>query len=61
MISAWAPRVDGYFIKDLPEVLLEKGDLDKDVAVMTGYVSQEIAADLGTAVPSSFLTMCVLR
>ena len=48
MISAWAPRVDGYFIKDLPEVLLERGDYHKNVTVMTGYVPQELSEDLGT-------------
>ena len=47
MIGTFAPRVDGYFINDLPEVLLEKGDFNKDVAVMTGYVPQELAAELG--------------
>ena len=47
MIAAFAPRVDGYFIKDLPEVLLQKGDFNKDVTVMTGYVSHELSTDLG--------------
>ena len=53
MISTWAPRVDGYFIKDLPEVLLSKGDYNKNVTVMSGYVPQELAEDLGK-VPESF-------
>ena len=47
MISTWAPRVDGHFIKDLPEVLLDQGDYHNNVTVMSGYVPEELAEDLG--------------
>lgn len=48
MIATFAPRVDGYYITDLPEVLLQRGDYIKHVNVMTGYVPQELSEDLGT-------------
>ena len=59
MISTWAPRVDGHFIKDLPEVLLDQGDYHNNVTVMSGYVPEELAEDLGNVAdkPTSRATL----
>lgn len=47
MIATFAPRVDGYYITDLPEVLLERNDYLTNVDVMTGFLPQEFSEDLG--------------
>ncbi|KAL3880519.1 hypothetical protein ACJMK2_032753 [Sinanodonta woodiana] len=47
MISAFAPRVDDDYIKDLPENLLTKHEFLKDVHFMSGFLPQELAEDLG--------------
>ncbi|KAH3841426.1 acetylcholinesterase-like [Dreissena polymorpha] len=46
MIAAFAPRVDGFYLKELPEVLLAKRDYLRHVNVMTGYVPQVVSEDL---------------
>ncbi|XP_062569229.1 neuroligin-3-like isoform X2 [Saccostrea cucullata] len=50
MIAAFAPRVDGYFIHDVPENLLRKGDFNQNIQVMTGFVPNESADEI----PDSF-------
>jgi hypothetical protein len=47
MISAFAPRVDGYYIHDLPEVLLARGEYIRYVNVFNGFVPNEVAEDFG--------------
>ena len=37
----YAPRVDGYFLHDVPENLLKKGLFHRNVRVMTGFVHDE--------------------
>ncbi|XP_061188779.1 acetylcholinesterase-like [Saccostrea echinata] len=46
MIAAFAPRVDGYFIHDVPENLLDKGNFNKNIRVMTGFVPNESADEI---------------
>ncbi|KAK3084982.1 hypothetical protein FSP39_022366 [Pinctada imbricata] len=48
MIAAFAPRVDGYFITDLPENLLHKGDYNHNISVLTGFVPNESADEIPT-------------
>lgn len=40
--SAWAPRVDGYFIKAVPEELLDAGDFNA-VPLLSGTVPDEVS------------------
>ena len=40
--SAFIPRVDGYYITDIPENLLSRGEFHSDVALMTGTVPDEM-------------------
>ncbi|KAL4229722.1 Carboxylesterase 5A [Mactra antiquata] len=44
MISIFAPRVDGHFIHDLPEKLLEQGQYSR-VNILNGFVPDEVAED----------------
>ncbi|XP_060605960.1 acetylcholinesterase-like [Ruditapes philippinarum] len=45
MISAFAPRVDGYYIHDLPEVLLARGEYIRYVNVLNGFLPDEVSED----------------
>ncbi|XP_045206732.2 putative inactive carboxylesterase 4 [Mercenaria mercenaria] len=45
MISTFAPRVDGFYIHDLPEVLLERGDYLHHINVMNGFLPNEVSED----------------
>ncbi|XP_065932536.1 neuroligin-4, Y-linked isoform X2 [Magallana gigas] len=38
---AFAPRVDGYFLHDVPENLLKRGEFHNNIRVMTGFVDDE--------------------
>lgn len=46
MIAAFAPRVDGYFLHDTPEKLLQRGVFNQNVNVMTGFVPNESADEI---------------
>lgn len=46
MIAAFAPRVDGYFLHDVPENLILRGEYNHEVRVMTGYVPNESADEI---------------
>lgn len=45
MISTFAPRVDGYYIHDLPEVLLERRNYLHSINTMTGFLPNEVSED----------------
>ncbi|XP_052796747.1 acetylcholinesterase-like isoform X2 [Mya arenaria] len=45
MIATFAPRVDGYFLTDLPEVLMMRGAYLKCINILTGYLPNEVAED----------------
>lgn len=38
---AFAPRVDGYFLHDVPENLLRRGEFHHNIRVLTGFVNDE--------------------
>ncbi|XP_061180225.1 cholinesterase-like [Saccostrea echinata] len=40
-VISFAPRVDGYFLHDVPEKILQRGDYNRNVKVLTGYVRDE--------------------
>lgn len=46
MIAAFAPRVDGYFLHDTPEKLLQRGEYNHNIVVMTGFVPNESADEI---------------
>lgn len=47
MISTFAPRVDGYYMTDLPEVLLDRGNYNRNVNIMNGFMPNEVSEDYG--------------
>lgn len=47
MVSTFAPRVDGYYILDVPEVLLARGEYLRHINVLNGYLPDEVSEDFG--------------